>query len=72
MLTDPKLKSQVDQLWEKLWTGGLAKPLDSIERFSYLLFLKRLDEQEDAQEKRATMLKKTFEPRLAPKMRWRY
>jgi hypothetical protein len=24
MLTDPKLKSQVDQLWDKLWTGGLS------------------------------------------------
>ena len=44
MLTDPKLRSQVDQLWDKLWTGGLSNPLDAIEQFSYLLFLKRLDE----------------------------
>jgi type I restriction enzyme M protein len=52
MLTD-KLKSQVDALWDKLWTGGLSNPLDAIEQFSYLLFMKRLDEQEDANEKRA-------------------
>ncbi|MCL4298999.1 MAG: hypothetical protein KJ077_24895 [Anaerolineae bacterium] len=30
MLTDPKLRSQVDQLWGKLWKGGLTNPLDTI------------------------------------------
>jgi hypothetical protein len=32
MLTDPKLRLQVDALWDKFWTGGLANlyepPLD--------------------------------------------
>ena len=32
MLTDPKLRSQVDALWDKFWTGGVASqyepPLD--------------------------------------------
>jgi type I restriction enzyme M protein len=56
MLTDPKLKSQVDALWDKLWTGGLSNPLDAIEQFSYLLFMKRLDEEEDRREKRAKMV----------------
>jgi len=28
MLTDPKLRSQVDALWDKFWTGGLSNPLD--------------------------------------------
>ena len=35
MLTDPKLRSQVDALWDKFWKGGLANPLDAIEQFSY-------------------------------------
>jgi type I restriction enzyme M protein len=52
MLTDPKLRSQVDALWDKFWTGGLANPLDAIEQFSYLLFLKRLDDRENAAERR--------------------
>ena len=47
MLTDTKLRSQVDLLWDKLWTGGLTNPLDSIEQLSYLLFLKRLDDEEN-------------------------
>ena len=34
MLTDPKLHSQVDTLWDKFWTGGLANPLDAMEQFA--------------------------------------
>ncbi len=53
MLTDPKLRSQVDALWDKFWTGGLSNPLDAIEQFSYLLFLKQLEERENAIERQA-------------------
>ncbi len=53
MLTEPKLRSQVDALWDKFWTGGLSNPLDAIEQFSYLLFLKRLDDRENAAERQA-------------------
>jgi len=38
MLTDSKLRSQVDALWDKFWTGGLANPLDAIEQFSYFAY----------------------------------
>jgi len=38
MLTDVKLCSQVDALWDKFWTGGLANPLDAIEQFSYFAY----------------------------------
>ena len=53
MLTDPKLKSDVDKLWDKLWTGGLSNPMDAIEQLSYLIFLKRLDDHENAAERQA-------------------
>lgn len=49
MLTDPKLCSQVDALWDKFWTGGLSNLLDGIEQVSYLLFLKRLDDRKGRQ-----------------------
>jgi len=39
LLTDPKLRSQVDALWDKFWTGGLSNPLDAIEQFMNLLFI---------------------------------
>jgi type I restriction enzyme M protein len=32
MLADSKLRSQVDSLWDKLWSGGLSNPLDAIEQ----------------------------------------
>ena len=38
MLTDPKLRSKVDQLWDKLWTGDLSNLIDAIEQVSFLLF----------------------------------
>jgi len=41
MLTDPGLRSKVDEMWDRLWSSGLSNPMDSIEQFSYLLFLKR-------------------------------
>lgn len=36
MLTDPELRSKVDQIWDRLWSSGLSNPMDSIEQFSYL------------------------------------
>ena len=70
MLTDPKLRSQVDQLWTKLWTGGLSNPLDAIEQFSYLLFLKRLNENETARERSASMRGAAYTPNVPQEMRW--
>jgi len=72
MLTDAKLRAQVDMLWDKLWTGGLANPLDSIEQLSYLLFLKRLDDEENRLQKLAKMREQPYEPRIPAEMRWSY
>jgi len=72
MLTDPKLRSQVDALWDKFWTGGLANPLDAIEQFSYLLFLKRLDDRENAAERQAKRKGVTYQPKVQKEMRWGY
>src|SRR6266581_7397067 len=72
MLTDTKLRSQVDMLWDKLWTGGLANPLDSIEQLSYLLFLKRLDDEENRLQKLAKMREQSYQPRIPAEMRWSY
>lgn len=38
------LKSSINRLWDKFWSGGIANPLTAIEQISYLLFMKRLDE----------------------------
>src|SRR6266536_2892360 len=71
MLTDTALRSQVDQIWDKLWTGGLSNPLDAIEQFSYLLFLKRLDDDEIGRERQAIRRGESFQPTIDETYRWR-
>jgi len=73
MLTDTALRSQIDQLWDKLWAGGLSNPLDAIEQLSYLLFMKRLDDAENAREQAARRRGTEYEPIFKDsKHRWSY
>src|SRR3984957_21169929 len=71
MLTDTTLRSAVEALWDKLWSGGLANPPAAIEQLSFLLFLKRLDEREQDGERAAKLRDKKFTP-LFPSsdLRW--
>jgi type I restriction enzyme M protein len=55
MLTG-KLKNQVDQIWEVFWTGGVTNPISVIEQFTYLLFIRRLDEIHTGRERQALLL----------------
>ncbi|OAD46012.1 type I restriction-modification system subunit M [Polaribacter atrinae] len=48
-----ELKSQVDKIWDAFWTGGISNPLSVIEQFTYLLFIRRLDERQLLEEKKA-------------------
>ena len=41
---NPELKSKIDQLWDKFWSGGISNPLTAIEQITYLLFMKRVDD----------------------------
>ena len=51
-----KLKLQVDKIWESFWTGGISNPLSIIEQFTYLLFIRRLDERQLLVENKANTL----------------
>jgi type I restriction enzyme M protein len=55
MLTG-KLKNQVDEIWEIFWTGGIANPISVIEQFTFLLFIRRLDEIHTQRERQAMLL----------------
>src|SRR5258708_13144275 len=73
MLTDTTLRSAVEDLWDKLWSGGLANPLEAIEQMSFLLFLKRLDEREQDAERAAKLRGKNFTPIFpSADLRWSY
>lgn len=74
MLTDSLLKSKVDALWDRFWSGGIANPLTAIEQMSYLIFLKRLEDMDNA---RAAAAKRKGEPyrsvfRGNKESRWSY
>ncbi len=48
----PELKSQIDKLRDRFWSGGISNPLTAVEQISYLIFMKRLEDM-DNQHKRA-------------------
>jgi type I restriction enzyme M protein len=56
-----ELKSKVDRLWDAFWSGGISNPLEVIEQITYLLFIKRLDDLNTAQEAKANRLKQPME-----------
>lgn len=59
-----ELKNKIDKVWEIFWTGGITNPLTVIEQFTYLLFIKGLDDKENDIEKNDLLLgitsKRTF------------
>jgi type I restriction enzyme M protein len=60
------IRNQIDQIWNAFWAGGIANPLEVIEQITYLLFLKRLDELEIAEELKANREKKPLGKRFFP------
>lgn len=54
-MLDNQLKSKIDQLWGKFWSGGISDPLVGITQMSYLIFMKRL-EDEDVQREQESQL----------------
>ncbi|MBI2183952.1 MAG: SAM-dependent DNA methyltransferase [Thaumarchaeota archaeon] len=57
----PELKSQINKLWDRFWSGGIANPLTAIEQMSYLIFMKRLEDLDSIHTKRAAARKETHE-----------
>jgi type I restriction enzyme M protein len=51
MLTG-ELRSQIDGIWNDFWLGGLANPLQVIEQLTFLIFIKRLDEMQEVEERK--------------------
>src|SRR5690606_2708740 len=51
-----EIRNRVDKIWETFWTGGITNPLTVIEQFTYLLFIKGLDEAETTKEQEAEFL----------------
>jgi type I restriction enzyme M protein len=65
MLTG-EIRSQVDQIWNAFWSGGVSNPLSVIEQITYLLFIKRLDDLHTLEERKASDLGIPVERRIFP------
>ncbi|ASB87488.1 Site-specific DNA-methyltransferase (adenine-specific) [Bacillus sonorensis] len=68
-----ELRNKVDKVWETFWTGGITNPLTVIEQFTYLLYIKRLDDNEKKKEADAELLGLDFQgifPEDKPQLRW--
>ena len=69
-----ELKSQVDKIWEAFWTGGISNPISIIDQFTYLLFIRRLDEEQLKEEKKAALvgipMKKVLFTEAQKPLRW--
>lgn len=68
-----ELRNKIDKIWETFWTGGITNPLDVIEQFTYLLFIKQLDDVETTKESEANFLGVPYEsmfPGDCQKYRW--
>ena len=55
-MLDSELKSKINLLWNKFWSGGISNPLQAIEQMSYLIFMKRLEDEEVSREQNAKLL----------------
>ncbi len=49
-------KNKVDDIWQKMWEGGITNPLEVISQLTYLMFMHQLDEKEFETEKMETLL----------------
>jgi len=65
MLTG-EIRNQIDRIWDAFWSGGIANPVEVIEQITYLLFLKRLDEVQELEERKAARLGRPVERRIFP------
>jgi type I restriction enzyme M protein len=60
------IRSQVDQIWNAFWSGGISNPLEVIEQITYLLFLRRLDDLHTLEENKSARLKEPMARRVFP------
>ena len=51
-----EIRNKIDRIWDSFWTGGITNPLTVIEQFTYLLFIKSLDDKQLKSEREASII----------------
>ncbi len=68
-----EIRNKIDKIWEIFWTGGISNPLEVIEQFTYLIFMKQLDDVETTKESEAVFLGLDYQgvfPKDRQYLRW--
>ena len=55
-------RTKVDDIWQKMWEGGITNPLEVISQLTYLMFMHQLDEKEFEAEQLESMLDDKRDP----------
>jgi type I restriction enzyme M protein len=69
MLTST-MRSKIDALWDRFWSGGIANPLSAMEQISYLLFMRRLDDEDQKRVDDAAFLGQTYTSLFSGDFAW--
>lgn len=49
-------KTKIDDIWQKMWEGGITNPIEVVSQLTYLMFMHQLDEREFEAEKMEGLL----------------
>ncbi len=60
-MLEQELKSKIRKLWDRFWSGGLTNPLTAIEQMSYLIFMKKLEDEDDKKVREADFTGQKYE-----------
>ena len=58
---ESETKNLVRELWQAFWEGGITDTLRVVEQISYLIFMKRIEVLDDANQDRAEATNEKFE-----------
>jgi len=64
------MRAKIDALWDRFWSGGIANPLSAMEQISYLLFMRRLDDEDAKRQEDAAFLDTPYTSLFAGDFEW--
>jgi type I restriction enzyme M protein len=71
-----EVRNQIDRIWDAVWSGGMSNPLEVVEQITYLLFIKRLDDEQTRALERASLLNQSVQDNPFPagrdELRWSF
>src|SRR3989442_10952583 len=71
-----EVRNQIDRIWDAVWSGGMSNPLEVVEQITYLLFIKRLDDDQNRALERANLLNQPIQDNPFPigrdELRWSF